>query len=302
MEQIFQDVSHCLPSSPCGYPADVEVATRISHAGSILTKAERRVAEVVLNQPQLVGFGTVADLADAAEAGAATVVRLATKLNYDGFTALQAAVQRDLAQQLRPAAVRIREAQGGTEVQNHLAREVENVQATLLAADSSVIAAAVAHLSDTSHPVLVLSGDASAGVSQQFASELLALRPQVEMLVGNEVAVTRRLALCRPGDCLIVVDLSRYDRWVVAATEHGRARGAWILALTDSVLSPLSRLADSSLVLTAGGVSPFDSHVGTLALMNVLVAGVAGSLRSLATERLDLAEAAWNQRTQLVER
>ena len=35
--------------------------------------------------PQVVGFGTVADLADAADAGAATVVRLANKLGYDGL-------------------------------------------------------------------------------------------------------------------------------------------------------------------------------------------------------------------------
>ena len=280
----------------------MEVATRISHSGATLTKAERRVAEVVLAQPQLVGFGTVADLADASLAGAATVVRLATKLGYDGFTTLQAAVQRDLAQQLLPAAVRIRESRGSAGVQNHIVREIENVQATLLAADPSVLQLAVQHLSDIDHAVLVLSGDASAGVCQQFVSELNALRPHVELLGGNEVSVTRRLSMSEQGDCLIVVDLSRYDRWVVEAATHGRRRDAWILALTDSVLSPLSRLADSSLVLTAGGVSPFDSHVGTLALMNVLIAGVAGSLRSLATQRLDLAEEAWNERAQLIER
>ena len=56
-------------------------------AGSQLTAAERRVAQVVLARPQLVGFGTVADLAEAASAGAATVVRLAAKLGFDGFTA-----------------------------------------------------------------------------------------------------------------------------------------------------------------------------------------------------------------------
>ena len=52
--------------------------------------------QVVLERPQLVGFGTVADLAEAARAGAATVVRLAAKLGFDGFSALQASIQRDL--------------------------------------------------------------------------------------------------------------------------------------------------------------------------------------------------------------
>ena len=74
-----------------------------------MKEAERRVAEVVLEHPQLVAFGTVADLAERSGSGAATVVRLATKLGFDGFTALQASVQHDLARQLRPAAERIRE-------------------------------------------------------------------------------------------------------------------------------------------------------------------------------------------------
>ena len=93
----------------------VEVAERIGRANTSLTPAERRVAEVVLERPQLVAFGTVAELAEAAASGAATVVRLAGKLGYDGFTGLQASVQHSLAGQLRPAAERMtRPAQGSS--------------------------------------------------------------------------------------------------------------------------------------------------------------------------------------------
>jgi DNA-binding MurR/RpiR family transcriptional regulator len=55
----------------------VEVEERIGRASATLTPAERRVAEVVLERPQLVAFGTVAELAEAAGSGAATVVRQA---------------------------------------------------------------------------------------------------------------------------------------------------------------------------------------------------------------------------------
>ncbi|HZY07265.1 MAG TPA: hypothetical protein VFE69_05950, partial [Ilumatobacteraceae bacterium] len=89
--------------------AVVEVADRIGKSSTSLTNAERRVAEVVLANPQLVAFGTVADLAESAGSGAATVVRLATKLGFEGFSALQASIQQDLANQLRPAAERIRD-------------------------------------------------------------------------------------------------------------------------------------------------------------------------------------------------
>ena len=51
----------------------MESAERIGRLGASLTKAERRVAEVVLERPQLVAFGTVAELAAAADAGAVFV-------------------------------------------------------------------------------------------------------------------------------------------------------------------------------------------------------------------------------------
>ena len=280
----------------------MEVEGRITEAGSTLTTAERRVAEIVLTRPELVAFGTVAELADAAKAGAATVVRLAAKLDFDGFTALQAAVQNELSNQLRPAAVRIREARGGVAVQRHLQRELDNVQTTLLAVSEAEISAAVGRLSDVSRCVLVLTGDASTGVSQQFVGDLLALRPSVELLTGNQVAVSRRLSQIRSGDALVAIDLRRYDRWVVETAREAKRRGAWILALSDSALSPLAGLADISMVLSAGGVSPFDSHVGTLALLNVLVSGAAEELREGATDRLDRAEAAWSAGANLIDR
>lgn len=280
----------------------MEVAARITEVGTLLTTAERRVAEIVLDRPELVAFGTVAELAKAAKAGAATVVRLAVKLGFEGFTALQVVVQNELSNQLRPAAVRIREARGGVVVQRHLQRELDNVQATLLALDERSIELARGRLCDLGRSVLVLSGDASTGVSLQFVGDLLALRPGVELLTGNEVAVSRRLSQIRDGDAVIAVDLRRYDRWVVKTAQEAKRRGAWVLALTDSALSPLAGLADVAMVLGAGGVGPFDSHVGTLALLNVLVAAAAEELREAATARLDEAEAVWSADGQLIDR
>ena len=67
-----------------GYRADMSVAERIRASGADLTTAERRVAEVIVESPQSVAFGTVADLARRADVGAASVVRLANKLGFDG--------------------------------------------------------------------------------------------------------------------------------------------------------------------------------------------------------------------------
>jgi DNA-binding MurR/RpiR family transcriptional regulator len=274
----------------------MSVAKRIREHGDRLTPAERRIATVLLDTPQIVGFGTVADLAEASAAGAATVVRLANKLGYDGYVGLQQAVQRELSGQLRPAAERIRMQRDGAgldDVRSHAEVEQSNVSSTLEKIDSSTTRAVVDRLSDENHPVLVLSGAASRGVALQFVIDLAQLRGGVSLLDGNDVDVMRALAMAGDAPTVVAIDIRRYDRWVVDTLGAARGRRAWIVALTDSVLSPLAAVADHSFVVSADSPGPFDSHVGTLALLDVLVAAVAAADRGRATERLDRLEAAW---------
>jgi DNA-binding MurR/RpiR family transcriptional regulator len=277
------------------YNPTVDVAARIGELSGSLTRSERLVAEVVLARPQLVAFGTVADLASAAGAGAATVVRLAAKLGFDGFTGLQASVRDNLGRQLRPAAERIREQSGGPLVEQLSAVERSNVQSSLSGVDAATLDIAARRLADQTARVLVLSGDASRGVAQQFAGDLGVLRDDVVLVDGNEIAVARHLALLRSTDVLVVLDLRRYERWVVDAARTAAAAGVWSVALTDSVLSPLAAVADATFVISAASSGPFDSHVGTLAVFNLLVAAVAEQLREVATTRLDRLEAVWRQ-------
>ena len=279
----------------------MEVAERIRAAGNDLTTAERKVAEAILARPQAVGFGTVADLASAAGAGAATVVRLAGKLGFGGYTDLQASVQRDLLHQLRPAADRIRDEIGDGTMARHLAAELGNVQATLDNVDGDSLTVLVARLSDLAIPVVVLSGHASDGVARQFADELGLLRPDVTRLAGNEVAVRRDVSLLPQSTTVVAIDVRRYDRWVLDTVAQAHSRRMWIAALTDSYLSPIAANADRTFVLSAGSLGPFDSHVGTLALLNLVVTEVAGRLRSSATGRLDKVEDAWRAAGSLTE-
>ncbi len=251
----------------------MEVDERIGKASASLTPAERRVAEIVLSQPQLVAFGTVAELAEAAASGAATVVRLASKLGYDGFTELQSSVQHALALQLRPAAERIREPAANDAIGRHLDLELDNVASTLRALDEVALADVVGHLSEPAARVFVLSGDASVGVATQLVGDLAALRDGVQLVDGNDIAVRRTVALIKDTDVLVMIDLRRYDRWVVDAARDAQGRGAWCVAITDSLLSPLAAMAHRTFTVAAAGGGPFDSHVGTLALTNVIAAG-----------------------------
>jgi DNA-binding MurR/RpiR family transcriptional regulator len=278
-----------------------EVAARIEEHRALLSPAERHVAEVVLRDPEAVAFGTVARVADAAGTSGASVVRLATRLGFPGFSGLQAAVRAGIGQQLRPAVERIRVEQGDDVLSRTLRAELDNVERTLLAVDPAAFARAVALLSDRRRRVLVVAGDAESGVGAMLAAGLSLVRDDVHQVAGSDVAVARQLAGARPGTVVVALDLRRYERWVVEHVGRAGAAGAAVVAVSDSLLSPLAAVAEVAFTVSAEGAGVFDSHVGTLALANALVSGSAARLRRSAAERLDAVEAAWTAAGALVE-
>lgn len=285
------------PVSPSTVPA-MDVAERIRAHGASLTAAERRVAAAILDAPQAVGFGTVADLARAASVGAASVVRLATKLGFEGYSDLQESIQRDLTSQLRPAAERIHEGVDENRSE-HLIAELANVRASVEAAGEQDLRTVIGRLSDLDRPAVVLSGEASSGVAAQFVGQLQQLRGTVSLLGGSDVGVQRDIAVLSAAATAIVIDLRRYERWVLDAHAALCARGVWSAGLTDSMLSPIASTAEVTFVVSAGAVGPFDSHVGTLSVLNLIATGVAAELRSSAADRLAAIEDAWSARGSL---
>jgi DNA-binding MurR/RpiR family transcriptional regulator len=297
-----------------------DVAERIGRQRDRLSPAERRVADVVLRDPERVAFGTVARVAEQAGTSGASVVRLSTRLGYPGYSALQAAVQDTIGQRLRPAVERIRDmppapparaavaagevsrgGRGSDVLSRTLRAEVDNVHRTLEGVAPDAFARAVALLADPGRPVRVVAGEAEAGVGAMLAAALGLVREGVAQVGGSDVAVARQLAGAGAETVVVAIDLRRYERWVVEHVTRAVDAGAALVAVTDSLLSPLAAPAAVSFIVAAEGAGPFDSHVGTLALTNALVTAVAGRRRRQATRRLDAVEAAWRQADALVE-
>jgi len=277
------------------------VVDRIVERAGKLTATERRIAEVLAAEPQTVAFGTVAGVARRAGTSGPSVVRLAVKLGYQGFVGLQAQVQRELADQLGPARDRIRRHPPIDLMERVAAREQDNVGRTLGQVGTEQFERAVGLLSDLGRQVWVMGGEVSLPIGACLVLQLGQLREGVSLLVGPEVTVKRALAATAPADVVVVMDIHRYERWLVETLAWVVAdRGPSVVAMTDSPLSPLLAGATESFFVAAEGIGPFDSMTGTLALVNALVVGVAARLRETATTRLDAIEAAWMANRSLV--
>ena len=278
-----------------------DVFDRIHAAADRLTAAERKVAASITDDPQAVAFGTVAEIASRSGSSGASVVRLATKLGYRGFSDLQAAVQAELGRRLRPATERIHDPHPGDLRGQGLAAALECVQATLAGVESADLDAIVKVLSIRSRPVWVVAGDASSGIARQFATELSMLRPSVVELTGSPVNVARQLADIDSGDVVVALDLRRYDRWVLDAVAAATAAGATLIAPTDGPLPPLASGAAHVISIEADGIGPFDNYVGALAALATITAGVAVRLRAPAAAHLERIEGAWRRSGALVD-
>ncbi len=277
------------------------VVDRIMERAATLTAAERKVAEVLAGDPQAVAFGTVAQVAHRATTSGPTVVRLAVKLGYSGFVALQSDVQQELARQLGPAHDRIRQRPPTDLLVRVHQAELDNVEQSLSTVTDATFGRIAERLADRHRRVWILAGDVTLPVGEAMGQQLGQLRAGVELLSGTEVTVSRRLSAVAAGDVVLAIDIRRYERWLLGLIRYAAGRGTHVVAMTDSPLSPLVAPSSDALFFAARGVGPFDSLTGALAVTNALVAAAAVRLRTSATARLDAMEAAWSATRMLVE-
>ena len=181
-----------------------------------------------------------------------------------------------------------------------LAADLDNVRTTLGEIEPGDFRTAVELLSDRRRRVFVVSSEVSGGAGRLLAGQLDLLRDGVHEITGTPVKVSRDLVRIEPEDVVVVVDLRRYERWLLETTARAADTGATLVALTDGRLSPLAERAAITFVVAARGVGPFDSTVGAMSLVHALIAAVAARLRRSATGRLDAVEESWRAGTDLV--
>lgn len=253
-----------------------------------LTKTERRIARAVLEEPTLLAFGTVSDLAERVGTSRPTIVRFATKLGFEGYTELQAYVQRGLSDHLSRPAVRIRSSDYGAGSER--AGIVAAVEAVFEVVDQGRFEAFSKRIV-AAERVWVATGESSRAGGCALHSGLAMVREGVFLL--PEHGAPGDLTDAGPGDVGVVFDFQRYRRATVQSAETLASLGATILAITDGPLSPLASITEHWVQLSIPAVGPFDSSVPAVAAAELLVSQVTRDLKDGARERIDHIESLW---------
>ena len=233
-----------------------------------------RLAGWALDHPQEMAFHSVRALAKRADVNANTVFRLAVAPGFSGYDPCRRAFQAALrdrggmygsrAQQLRSAA----DGDGLTERIRDSAHA--NVDALFDSENRDRIGQAVDMLMAARriHTVGVRSCFSLAhylAYTGRMAFDSFA--PPLNEPGGIADAITET----GPEDVVIPITFSLYSAEVVRAHETARARGAKIIAITDSYASPLARGADLVFCLPMAGPQTLPSQGAAFALAEVLV-------------------------------
>ena len=266
----------------------ISIQDFIAAASDKLTPTERRIAELVLNDPTLLAFGTVSDLAQQASTSRPSIVRFATKLGFDGYTDLQSSIRDELSHQLSSPSQRIRQKE--TDAAPARAAIEHAIHESFLALDEERLAALADPIAKARN-IWILSGETSMAGAHVLHSGLSMIRPDVHLV--EEHSTGRELSSAAPGDTAVVFDFARYRRNSITTARALSELGVHLVAITDGPLSPLAALTKDWCELKIPAVGPFDSSIPAVMAAELLVTQVVTLLGDQARQRIDRLESLW---------
>ena len=238
----------------------VTVADQLREALPTLPRAERRVAMALLRQYPVAGLETVARLAEAAETSGPTVLRLVTRLGYDGFPSFQQALLGDVADRTASPLIQLdhQAPAVGTAVERARSVLAESVDSSLRNLDRRTYDAVVDRLIE-GRRVVTTGGRFSGLAAAALALHLEILRDGVQHL-RDDMRVSYLLG-AKKSDVAVVFDVRRYQRASIDFGREAKHKGVTVVLVTDPWLSPLAFDADLVLSVAVAGPSPFDTQV-----------------------------------------
>ncbi|SAK88694.1 RpiR family transcriptional regulator [Caballeronia temeraria] len=230
-----------------------ELAIRIGRdeADVSLGGKAHTVLAKLLERPEEVAVRTITELAASLDVNASTLTRLSTRLGYAGFADFQSVFRDSLAQRHRhfyseqaerivaSRKTRARNAAPEVDMVVKLAREsIGNVEGFIAQLSPADLRGAARLLADAKR-VRVHGLRQFSALASFLCYGLGMIRTDVALLDAHGLGVAEGLAQLQRGDVVIVASVAPYTRSVVDAALAAKEAGCTVIAITDTLASPL---------------------------------------------------------------
>ena len=250
-----------------------------------LSRQLKAIARHVEHHRSQLGIQSIQQVASLCDVQPSAVVRFAKHFGFTGFTALQKLFRDGLAQQISPSRnyqARIRQAiesgardLSSAEIAHALIgggiAGMEELQRSLQepAFEDSVKLLAEAD------SIWLMATRRSFAVSTYLAYALQHTDKRIHHITSSGSMQEGQLRGMRPEDVLIAVSFAPYAEETESIVRQARERGARIIAITDSRLSPLARFATCSLLVQETSVFGFRALTNSMAVAQSLFMALA---------------------------
>ena len=271
-----------------------DLITKIQSELPGFSKGQKQIARFILEHYDKAAFMTASRLGVTVGVSESTVVRFATELGYDGYPHLQRALQEMIrnkltsVQRMEVAGDRM----GGRDV---LQADTDMIRVTLDEIDRDAFQGAVDALMGAKR-IYILGVRSSSALASFLGFYFNLLFENVTLVHTNSVSeIFEQVLRVGPGDVLFGISFPRYSKRTLSAMKYARDRGARVIALTDSQLSPLARVADHVLLARSDMASFVDSLVAPLSVINALIVAVGMSRRDEIEQTFNKLERIWEE-------
>lgn len=267
-------------------PSTVRKAVEARYAE--LTVQQKRCADYLLENHRTAFALSVSDLARAAGVSEATVVRFAREIGFSGYQALRTALMDEVKRNLSPED-RFAEASPSQEPVGTVARvargEIDNITRTIAQVEAKVFRRFVSRLRRAKH-VATMGLGASSMLARFAQYSLFQIGVSARYLSRDAVTLTEQIELLPPRTALWVFSFPPYSKQTIEAAARASERDIPILAITDSVRSPLRALAIAALDACSDNVLFTNAMASAMVLINAAVTDLALSDKSRALDQL----------------
>lgn len=269
------------------------VKEELRHRFATLSPALQQVAKFVLDHPNEVVTSSMRSIGVRANVPPPTLVRFAKHFGYAGWPELKQAVAQEMGLGREAYGARARSLVQRASDQTLVGEIFQAHRANLDATErhSAQALDGVAMLLEKAAHVHAAGFRACFPIAFSFVYVYRLFRNTVHLIDGQGGSLEMQTRALDKGDALVVFSFAPYSREALQVAEAAKQAGCRVIAITDSDASPLSLLADATLLFSIHSPSFFPSITSGMALTESLLELLASRAGAAAVKRIDSAEA-----------
>ena len=250
---------------------------RIDLSRKDFSKGQRKIADYIEEHYDSAAFMTAAKLGEVVGVSESTVVRFATQIGYDGFPYLQKAMQemiRDKLNSMQRIEVTTGRIGNDDVVESVLNQDIDKIKRTIDEISREDFKKTVDAIINAEN-IYVFGVKSASHIAGFLAYYLDLIFGNVHVLDSTSKTTTfEKLFRISDKDVIIGISFPRYSTMAVEAMSFAHDRGAQVVAITDSMISPLVANADEVLLARSDIASVVDTLVAPLSLINALLVAI----------------------------